>query len=474
MGTSIWENATLRMVDPTDLLLDQNARSTVDITTENPPLVDSIRKHGVLVPVIANPTGDGRIRVRDGHCRTLAARLVVDEHPTIPVLVTESSDEELWRRLRDQWISNEIRVGFAVGDKARLLEQMSLFGLGAEDIAEQLTTDINTVKAGLAVGRSSRAAAAVASHPQLDMLQAAALAEFEDDPEASESLNWVLEWQPEQYDHTVSLLRRRKAEQQACDVKAAELRASGVTVLEGDAADGAVLLDRLLIGGKSKAKLSEKDHANCPGHAAIVTTNYIGDAVVRYVCRDWKANGHVQLSRTQDGPRTEEEKAELRRVRHNNEAWRAAQDERRKFLTTLLSRKTPPKHLTLALLLTLLHGGDHLTAALGRGSALAAELLGMEPARRAGQPNPIATRAKRAGVAQLTMLLAAVVLGGLEEAYRRRDSVNTWRRPTAEDKLYFATLRDLGYTLSTVERLVLDPAADADQWPHLAACAAVA
>ncbi|UVS80595.1 ParB N-terminal domain-containing protein [Actinokineospora sp. UTMC 2448] len=467
MGTSIWENATLRMVDPTDLLLDQNARSIGDVTADNPELAASVREHGVLVPVIANPTGDGRIRVRDGHSRTLAARLVVDEHPTIPVLVTESTDEEQWRRLRDQWISNEVRTGFSVGDKARLLEQMALFGLSEEEIAAQLTTDVETVKAGLAVGRSRRATEAVATHPQLDMMQAAALAEFEDDPEASESLSWVLQWRPAQYDHTVTLLRRRKAERQACEAKAEELRRAGVTVLEGAAAEGAVQLDRLLRGGKSHTALSEQNHARCPGHAAIVTTNYTGDVTAQYVCRDWKVNGHVQRHPTQEGPRTEEEKAELRRVRHNNEVWRAARDERRAFLTRFLSRKTPPKQLTFALLMALLHGGPHLTAALGRSSGFIAGLLGMEPIQRHGQPNPIVAKAKRAGLNQLTMLLTAVVLGGMEMAYDSRDSVNTWRRPSDEDKLYFATLRDLGYTLSTVESLVLDPMADADQWPHL-------
>jgi hypothetical protein len=35
--------------------------------------------------------------------------------------------------------------------------------------------------------------------------------------------------------------------------------------------------------------------------------------------------------------------------------------------------------------------------------------------------------------------------------------------------LYFAALKDWGYTLSKVERLVLDPAADLADWPHLQA-----
>jgi ParB family chromosome partitioning protein len=466
MTTSMWESAALRMLDPDSLLLDENIRTVHDIAAEKPELVESVRQHGVLIPVIANPSECGAVRVRDGQCRTLAARLARDVNPTIPVLVTDAVDEHQWSKLRDQWIANEIRDGFSAGDKARLLEQMALFGLTAEDIAHQLSTDVATVEAGMAVSRSKRASDAVAKFPQLDMLQAAALTEFEDDTEASATLDRVLASEPEQYDHAVARLRRAKAQQVARDAVAQELRDSGVVVIDSTEIAGCTPLRDLQRSTSNSAVLTAKNHAKCPGHAAYVTTSYGGDPDTRYVCRDWKANGHVQI-KTATQPKTETEKVEARRVRQNNEAWRAATSVRRSFLRSYLARKVPPKAALLHVLSALLQGGQHLTSALTYGSPLATTLLGIKERKQWGKPHPISTRAKRASQAQITMLLSAVVLGAFEAAYDSKQAVATWRRPTDEDKLYFTTLDQLGYTLSTVERLVLDPAADADQWPEL-------
>lgn len=123
---SMWDNTKFELIDPRELLLDKNARTIVDIESEDPELVASVKLHGVMVPLIANPAADGRRRVRDGHSRALAAILAVDEHPVVPVLVTECTDERIWIRLRDQWIANEVRRGFTPGDKARIFEQMAL------------------------------------------------------------------------------------------------------------------------------------------------------------------------------------------------------------------------------------------------------------------------------------------------------------------------------------------------------------
>jgi ParB family chromosome partitioning protein len=49
------------------------------------------------------------------------------------------------------------------------------------------------------------------------------------------------------------------------------------------------------------------------------------------------------------------------------------------------------------------------------------------------------------------------MVGAFEETFDSKASVDTWRHPSVEDRLYFTALRDWGYVLSPVERLVLDP-----------------
>lgn len=107
----MWDNTTFELIDPRELLLDKNARTIVDIESEAPDLVASVKLHGVMVPLIANPAENGRRRVREGHSRALAAILAVDEHPVVPVLVTACTDDRVWIRLRDQWVSMRCAVG---------------------------------------------------------------------------------------------------------------------------------------------------------------------------------------------------------------------------------------------------------------------------------------------------------------------------------------------------------------------------
>lgn len=474
VSTSIWENATVETVDPRLLLLDRNPRTIADIAVEEPKLVASVRKHGVVLPVIANPVEGGKYSVWDGQCRVLAAILAVDKHPTIPVLVTEITDEDQLAQLCRQWIVNEIREGMSIGDKARALEQMSLFGLSEEEIATQLSTDVDVVRAGLAVRRSAKANTALERYPQLDMLQVSAFAEFEEDPDAVEELEAVLDDDPEQFDHAVAQLQLAKARKAVRMAMTEELRAAGQKVIDDEDNADAVPLRQLRRSATDLTPLTAENHSDCPGHAAVVTSNYHGEPVVNYACQGWKDHGHIGTSSyssgrgANKGPRTQVQKAEMRRVRDNNEDWRAALGVRRTWLEGLLARKTPPKQATLQVLFALTEGGRQLTDALGRGSVYATKLLGLPDKKAYADPHPIAKKAKRANSNEVQMMLLALVLGAWESTYDKKDSVDTWRRPQAEDKLYFAALAGWGYPLSKVERLVLDPTADADQWPHLA------
>ena len=145
MTTTPWDTARLEQLDPRTLLLDRNSRTITDLQAEDPELVASVARHGVKLPILAARVDEEQVRVLDGHSRTIAAALAVDEHPTVPVLIIDVSGEQDWELLRDQWIANEVRRGYSSADKARLMESLTLFGLSTADIAEQLSTTPETV-----------------------------------------------------------------------------------------------------------------------------------------------------------------------------------------------------------------------------------------------------------------------------------------------------------------------------------------
>ncbi|WP_167762195.1 ParB/Srx family N-terminal domain-containing protein, partial [Blastococcus sp. CT_GayMR20] len=72
----------VQQLDPHSLLVDANVRHD---TRADADLVASVRDLGVLVPIVAVRTADGRLRVRLGHRRTLAA--IEAGRPTVPVVV---------------------------------------------------------------------------------------------------------------------------------------------------------------------------------------------------------------------------------------------------------------------------------------------------------------------------------------------------------------------------------------------------
>ncbi|WP_436501702.1 ParB/RepB/Spo0J family partition protein [Actinokineospora sp. HUAS TT18] len=468
MAESMWATATLLMLDPRELLIDGNSRKPVDIAVADPDFTASVAKHGVRLPVIANPAGEGRYRIRDGSRRTQAAVLAVDVHPTIPVLVTDEIGDHVVTRLRDQWIANEIRKGFDAEETAAVFEQLTLCGLSADDIAEELSVSPDTVHAGLAVRASERATAFLTKNPQGELRHAAAFAEFDADPDAIEELEATLEEEPEQFDNTVTQLRYQRHSLELRDAKANELRADGVAVVIDEDLPGMARLHELHRSATDPAGLTEDNHRDCPGHALLVGTRH-GNVYTKPVCTDWERHGHTSHWRVTTGKgraRTEHEKGEMRRARVNNEAWLAARDSRRDFVKRLFAAKTPPKQASLHTLLAMIHGGPHLVEAISRGSEFATELLGLKPAPR-HKTHPIAAKAKRANQTDLQMLQLALVVGAWESHYDRNHAVNTWRSPTTEDQLYFTALRAWGHVLAPVEQLVLDPTADADKWPHL-------
>ena len=162
----------------------------------------------------------------------------------------------------------------------------------------------------------------------------------------------------------------------------------------------------------------------------------------------------------------------MRRVRMNNEKWRAAMSVRRKFVKELLARKTPPKQAQRHLLLALVQGGPHLTRAMTQDNhRYACKLLGLKEPRY-GRSHPLAVKAKRASADQALMVSLADRAGrfrtGLRPGHRGEHLALADRGGSA----VLRRVQGLGLHPAEVERLVLDPTADHADWPHLQAVAA--
>ncbi|WP_019819449.1 ParB/RepB/Spo0J family partition protein [Saccharomonospora saliphila] len=454
---------TLVHVDPRTLILEDNSRTLTDIEVDRPDLVASVRHHGVRTPVAADRDEDGNLRVRFGFSRVLAAVRAVDTHPTIPVIVHADTDDDA-SRLIDQIVENNLRAGYSEADQARNLERLTLFGLTADQIAQHLSTDVDTVQAGLRVRRSPAASQALETHHQLSMLQAAELASFEDHEDAYTDLIDTLERNPDQLDHRLAEWRQEYRLREQQHQLADELAHAGVTVVDAQLPADTRPLSRLCTSETDTTPLAHdpEAHASCPGHAAYITADpFHGTARAVYVCREWARHGHVDrwhatTPSSSNGPLTDEQKAERRRVIRNNKAWRAAEEVRRANLATLLTRKTPPPQAAQFLAQTLINGQDELRKAMENRHTLACDLLGL-PAPGAG-PHPLEEKLKRASAKQATMLSLAVVLAALEAS----TSVHTWRNPTHEQQRYFAALAEWGLPLHEVEQLVTSPESDTD------------
>jgi ParB family chromosome partitioning protein len=476
-----WAGAELRMTDPRSLLLDRNPRQVGDIATTRPELVHSIRTHGVLQPVLVERDAheaDEALHVRDGHSRVLAAITAgLDE---VPVILAAHLDDDHKRRVAEQYISNELRQGFDPRETGAVFHELSLFGLSAADLASQLSTTRETVESGLAVHRSTAARDALATHPSLDLMQAAQLASFESagDTEAIAELTGCLAGdEPEDFDHLAAHIRHHRERERAIAETTEALRTSGMRVFESSSeahAAGAVPISGLRAGRTDQTRLDAdpEAHVSCPGHAALVVARCDGTVTPQYVCCDPKGNGHVDVwaghgAGTGTGAsKSDFERAQLRRTKANNEAWRAAEEVRRRWLAQLCQRTSPPRKATIFIAECLARGDHELSRALSEGCydhTPACELLGIHA--KPGTDDPLSRGWSRLSANQSIQRCLAIILAAFEAA----TSVESWRRPTPGVKRYFEQIiRTWGYHPSLVEKLVNSPDADADQWDHLA------
>ena len=145
---------------------------------------------------------------------------------------------------------------------------MTLAGLSEHQIAKRTATPKATVQAAKA---AAQAPALREYADQLTLDQAAALTEFEDDAEAVEALLDAA--QSGRFDHVAQRLRDDRQDTARRAAFAATLAEQGLTVVDEPGYGDATPVRRLSrLTDADGNDLTPENHADCPGHAAYVTT----------------------------------------------------------------------------------------------------------------------------------------------------------------------------------------------------------
>jgi ParB family chromosome partitioning protein len=272
--------------------------------------------------------------------------------------------------------------------------------MSAAQIAKRTKIKRDTVNTALAVAKSDLAKAANDRYDFLTLEQAAAVAEFDDDPDTVKELITTAQ-KGYGFDHCLQRLRNKREERVAKQPIIDELVAAGVTVIDRPRwTDPTKPLEQL---GTDDDPLTPQAHASCAGHIAWIDEEWTelpqeegsddgadeGYEELTYVaiygCSDPVAYGHaeptavaVRNGRHSAQVSDEEAKAERRRVLRNNKAWRAAETVRREWLKTFVTRKSAPKGSLRYILSELATGGYQLRDAMEKHHRFACELLGID------------------------------------------------------------------------------------------------
>lgn len=494
MTEAVSTTGVLEHLDPNTVEVETNVRTEASITKQ---FVASIKEQGVLVPVVAVRGEDGRVRVRAGQRRTIAAREAGLQ--SIPVYIT-AADLDTATRLSQQIVENDQRMSLKATDRVKGIQQLLDTGLSVTKIAKRLSVSPDRVKKSKAVGESESAMSALAAGT-VTFDEAAVLAEFADDDHAVNALMRAV-GRP-YFEHEAERLRRARIAAAEREAAAKPWREKGFAVTDrwGDTSD-MVPLHALLTADGNEADesvvvnpanwaitLSDEavftDLEGNPVDESLIDWATDGepetqaaegmlhcDAVVEktewvpdnYYCLNPEAEGltvsnwhSTGVTRTpdlgsEDLERKAAEKAERRRVIVLNKAGDAAQSVRRKFVTELLQRKTPPKG-TAVFIAERLIADPYL---IQRGGDVAGELLGADV--RSGELLDHATDARA------EVVLLGVTLGSLEFLTGR----DAWRRPGDELAAYLRFLAANGYGLSAVEQVIVGEKSVAECYEELA------
>jgi len=312
--TDIAELGTLEFLDPNDIDLGDNIRDTTKL---DPVFVQSVRDLGILVPVVGRRK-DGRVSAKLGHRRVRAAREV---GCLVPTRVLEGEDDTV-QRLIDQYAENEHRAGLTEPERAAVFQQLALEGLSVPQIARRTGVKKAVIEAGLAVAES-KFAGRIATKHQVTLDQAAAIIEFEDDPEVVKSLVAYAENTPAQFAHEVQRQRDERRLSIVREQATAQVREQGFVILDRQP----WAWDKDSPASIQDLTVADTGEPGKPWACAYIEVDWDGGVEVHYYVDTPKSHGFkpARNAGSASGPMTEEEKAERREIVANNKAWRSAE-----------------------------------------------------------------------------------------------------------------------------------------------------
>ena len=483
------EVATAQLVhaDPATLLTDRNNRRELRLDAQ---FLASIAESGVLVPIVAVRTADDTLRVRMGHRRIAAA--VTAKLATVPVYVVgneATGDDAEIDRLISQWSENEHRTGYIEAERLDNIEQLSLLGVSADQIAKRMKIERPTVDAALTIANNTAARDRL-ENTSLTLDQAAAFAEFEDDPDALDRLENGLRFG--RLDHEIQRQRDAKELSAKRAAAAQPLIELGFRNLDrrpnyGDTT--AVRLDYLI----DEAGDAANDETIDPAHLAVFMEHSDGYAIIEtgepvdeddidfeadedgepeeglhhpraiantdlwesvYYCTDLAAaglhrcdgRGNTTAATGETSEQKEKRLAAHRQVIDNNKAWTSAETVRLQWLTTYLARKTAPKGSAAFVADALAHRRG-IIGGFKVGRTINA-LLGTEDIVEGYRSTPgIAALIAKATEGRAQVLVLAEILAAHEAVTGK----HVWRNRDENTVAYLRYLESIGYTLSEIE-----------------------
>ncbi|GAA1790485.1 hypothetical protein GCM10009795_040220 [Nocardioides hankookensis] len=475
--SSIYKSGQSYHVPPGQLVLERNIREA----KPDAELLASVKTLGVLQPITAVIGNDGRLIVRLGHRRTLAA--LETKRPTVPVYVVDvddTTDAGEISRVIAQHDENTQRAGLTAGDELHVVEQLAAFGLTADQMVDQARLGKDQVDTALRVSASKVAAKAAAKYSDVTLEQMATVAEFEDDDETVKALVVAAVQEPETFEHLAQRARDDRIRNARRDQLLAELETAGVKVIEQpDHGPEVTPMHRLRTEAGKEVK--EAAHAKCPGLVAWFRDVFewvdpdgnpaeadtpgrrnLQMPTITYGCKNARKHGHVDSWYSSSGggkpaaadmSDKEREKASKQRrlVIDNNQAWDAATVVRRQWLKTLASNRSAPKGSAAFLATALVSDQGVITHY--KAADTTREVFGIKNTGYRSIEAHILKELKNATEGRALVLALLPVLGAYESMADR----SAWRQDGTQSHAgrYLRFLESAGYPLSDVEKFAI-------------------
>lgn len=439
---------TVAEIDPHQLIIAANVRSNVAIEK---PFLESIKAHGVLVPIsVWWDDLASAWQVLDGQRRTLAARELALK--TVPVwVVPKIAGED--QRIVGQLTVNDHRKAIDDADEGAALHQLALFGMSADTIRKKTSIPRARVKQALAVSAAPAAAKILAEQP-ITLENAAALAAFADEPDVLAELATTATKEPNRLAWALERAQEKRRDRDALAAARAELSAAGKTVVDARPERPALNVRQL---ARPDGGIVEEHEWSVVDDLVVHPEVFYGGQVhpVYFVLDPAKHGWRDRWTGSSTSQAAKPTKEERKAARAAAADWRTATTLRTDFLRTLVSNPILRNVPVIARILAL-----HLAARLPHRSYTdhqgAIALLNLTPpttdtykpdSDRFGYATWLEQNPTRA-----LNLAAAIALADIESALASSNYEKPQNGGHPSVARYLRLVADLGHTLSSIEQ----------------------